>query len=267
MAITAIKRIENRSSVTAKVRDLENSGVLGHNVPVLPGTDLEVDMWVPWSPAQGDFQGHHVAVDFASLVRFSVWQVNNADGDFVRFSTDHSWHYQGARVNGITEVGGDRTMVLFDDRFELTTHAPQVHGITDTLKLRHRASANLSIFDIENTNTPGHGVEVKPGDDLDCDMWIPWATNANEFTNHHLRIDIDRTPRFWIWQAARADGDWVRFSTDGSWHDPGVRVPGISDVSGHRGIIVKDSGIDFIRVQRSLAPAENGVDNVTVSRL
>jgi hypothetical protein len=267
MAITALKRIENRSNFTAKVRDLENANVKGHDVPVEPGRDLEVDMWIPWAAKQGDFGGHHLEVDYDGAARFCIWQANNADGDFVRFSTDSDWHDQGAHVNGVPEVDGDRTMVLFDDRFEFTTYSGQAHGVTAIIKLRNRATAPVSLLDMENTNTSGHGVPVNPGDDLDVDMWVPWASNVNDFNGHHLRIDIGGTPRFWIWQSARSDGDWLRYSTDAGWHDPGDRVPGVSDVRGDRAITVKDDTIDVVTVQRRLPPpADAGVDYVTPYR-
>jgi hypothetical protein len=66
------------------VRDFENSTVPGNDVPVAPGSDLEVDMWIPWAASQGDFAGHHLEVDFDGAARLFVWQENNADGDFVR---------------------------------------------------------------------------------------------------------------------------------------------------------------------------------------
>jgi hypothetical protein len=43
MAIAALKRITNCRNFTVKVRGLENASMAGHDVPIPPANDWEVD--------------------------------------------------------------------------------------------------------------------------------------------------------------------------------------------------------------------------------
>lgn len=74
-----------------------------------------------------------------------------------------------------------------------------------------------------------------------CHMWIPWVESPtqSEWTKHHITLELGNdggnTPdRFlYIWQAKRADGDFVRYSTEG-WTEPGLPIPGAAKVSADR---------------------------------
>ena len=100
-------------------------------------------------------------------------------------------------------------------------------GTTTIKRFENRSSNPIALFDLENTSTRGHGVTVPPGSSITVDMAIPWSATADPFnSNHRLEIRVNGVTRFWIWQAANNDGDYIRFSTDGQWHDMGDHVHG-----------------------------------------
>jgi hypothetical protein len=41
-----------------------------------------------------------------------------------------------------------------------------------------------------------------------------------------MELQVDGVTRYWIWQATKGDGDFIRYSTDTGWHDPGEHVFG-----------------------------------------
>jgi hypothetical protein len=95
----------------------------------------------------------------------------------------------------------------------------------------------------------------------EIDMWIPMCASANDFPQHHLEIgtwDNSGRPnsnRFVIWQHNRAfiDGDHVRRSRDGLWHDISNNwVDGDSSVDGNRKLTVlnfdSDTGVRLLRI-------------------
>lgn len=70
------------------------------------------------------------------------------------------------------------------------------------------------------------------------DMWIPWADNANDFTEKHIEIVINGNTAFWIWQS----GDYIRYNTRRSFVQNSRRVPGESRVNGERRLIIRMNG-------------------------
>ena len=42
----------------------------------------------------------------------------------------------------------------------------------------------------------------------------------------HLELQMNGVTRYWIWQATKDDGDFIRFSTNGGWQNPGTHVFG-----------------------------------------
>ncbi len=98
-------------------------------------------------------------------------------------------------------------------------------GITRINRLENRGTSILRLLNLENQNTLGHGVNVLPGTSLEVDMWVPWP-NSTDFPNKHLQIQVAGTTRFWIWQAAGPDGDFLRFSKNGTFTAPGEHVRG-----------------------------------------
>ena len=131
MGITAITMLDNRSSSTVRLLDIENPGVQGNNVPVGPGQSLQVNMWVPWANTAAQFPGQHLQLEVGS-VSFWIWQcATDQDGDHVRFSMDGAWHDHGRPVHGISAVdlvSGDRTIVVRDGCFELTAMPASLAG-------------------------------------------------------------------------------------------------------------------------------------------
>src|SRR5437870_332492 len=107
-------------------------------------------------------------------------------------------------------------------------------GVTSVKRIQNRSTKVVTVFDMEDANAHGHGVPIAPGDDLDVDMKIPFATSAEEFGRlpkpHHLQLKLEGGARYWIWQAEKGDGDFVRVSTTPFWHDPGERVHGVPAV-------------------------------------
>src|SRR5437764_10635003 len=140
-------------------------------------------------------------------------------------------------------------------------------GVTAIKLVQNRSGSTVKVIDEENPGAPGSGKSVDPGDTLDVDIWIPWATNEAEFAKHHLEVQVGGTPTWCIWQAARPDGDFVRFSTDGAWHDPGDQVPGESEVTLDRALVVHDGSFEVVRAVRKLPPPPpSGTDIITLSR-
>ena len=100
----------------------------------------------------------------------------------------------------------------------------------------------------QNPGAPGSGCRGRTrwGRGHDVDLWVPWA-GKGDFGSKHLAAEGRRNdPGFWLWQANNADGDHVRFSTDGRWYDRGERVDGISAVDGNRTLVVFDDGFQLV---------------------
>jgi hypothetical protein len=116
-------------------------------------------------------------------------------------------------------------------------------GLTTITRLVNRSSVSAAVEDIENSHAPGHNVWVPPGGEIPVAFRVPWATSRNEFRRHHLFVNRSSGDNDWIWQAWRSDGDFVRTSRDGEWHDPGNRVAGVSRVNGSRTLVVYDHGV------------------------
>lgn len=267
MGVTAVKRLKNSSSSVVRLINRENPNTKGNDIAVSPGEELEVDMWVPWATSANEFETHRLEL-YRDGATYSIWQANRDDGDFVRFSSDGAWADPGAHVHGFADVDGDRAIVVLDDRVEFAARA--VHGVTALVRVDNESSADVAVFDIEDSSVPGNGLIVAPGSTESVEMWIPWAARATDFPRHHLRVEVGGTPRYWIWQAERSDGDFVRYSNDGAWHDPGERVPGLADVTRERAVVVTDSSFEFVRARRRPGPPptfeQTGVDEVTMTR-
>ena len=122
-------------------------------------------------------------------------------------------------------------------------------GVTTIKRLENRSRSTVTLLNVENRNAPGSGRAVAPGERVDKDMdnWIPWA-GSGDFATKHLEVQFNGVTRFWIWQALNADGDHVRFSVDGRWHDRGEPVDGISAVDGDRTLVVFDDGVQLVDV-------------------
>ncbi len=240
MGVTAIKRIENRSSATLKLINKENPNASVEHAPMGPGSVRDVDIWIPWAGNSWDFPGKHLEIRLNDQPRHWIWQAWKGDGDFVRYSVDGAWHDPGTRVNGVSDVNGDRTLLVHDDSFSLAHHsgAPLLPHITAITRVENQTGFTVSLHDIEDGNAPGHGQSIPARGSLPVNMWIPWAGRSTDFAGHHLQLRLNGQTRFWIWQAAHADGDFVRYSTTGAWRDQGDKVEGFAGTDGDRTLVV-----------------------------
>jgi len=100
-------------------------------------------------------------------------------------------------------------------------------GTTWFKRLENRCSrATIKLLNIEDPNSRGHNIAVPPGTHIALDMKIPWAPLSTDFPAKHMELQVDGITRYWIWQATKSDGDFIRYSTDTGWHDPGEHVFG-----------------------------------------
>ena len=142
-------------------------------------------------------------------------------------------------------------------------------GITTIKRLENRSNSPVKLLNIENEHVPSNEVTIAPGTSLAVSIFVPWAAQAQDFPEHHLELQFDGQTRYWIWQAARVDGDFVRFSSDGQWHDPGARVYGISvvqstdipGVDGDRTVMVFNDGFQLVSFPDELITALQGGTN------
>jgi hypothetical protein len=251
MGLTFIKRLENRSRSTITLFNKQDSNTRGHGIPVFPGSRIAVDMAIPWAPSLSDFSLHHLEIVVGGVTRYWIWQAANADGDFIRFSTDGAWHDQGEHAHGYAGVAtfffeavpsifsdnrepfaqlflGDRAIVVLDSHFETLPIASKLFGppVTVVKQLENRSSSSVTIFSVESKRS----VTAAAGQTVPLDMNVPWAGEFNVFPEHHLRVTVGGVARFWIWQADhRNDGDYVRFSTNGFWSPFATRVKGFAE--------------------------------------
>lgn len=260
MGTTWIKRLENRSQSTITLLNKENSGARGHNIAVPPGSSIMVDMAIPWAPVQSNFPGHHLEIVVGGVTRYWIWQATNADGDFIRFSTDGAWHDQGEHVHGYAgsatnlfeALGGlfsgspidlaeyhftERTIIVLDSHFESIPIAPKPFEPASTFikQLENRSSVPVSIFSSES----GQTLLAQPGQKIALNMAVPWALAQGDFAAHHLELRLNGVTRFWIWQHDhRNDGDYVRFATNGAWSPLATRVKGFAGTGRNPGDLV-----------------------------
>jgi hypothetical protein len=87
--------------------------------------------------------------------------------------------------------------------------------------------------------TDGSKGQFPPGEWKGASITVPWCGDGIGFATRHIDITLSNFvigttpvgPRvFTVWQAQRADGDRVRVSMDGFWHDPGDIVGGMAAV-------------------------------------
>ena len=262
MGVTAIMRFENRGTRVITIKNTEHRD---RDIVLSAGAAVDREVWIPWATNSQEFDDHHIDVEYENTHRYAIWQANRSDGDFVRISTRSGWEDPGDHISGYAEVDGRRTLIFWDDRHQLSKQ-PNTHGITNVIKLHNRSSGPLIVYDLENTAAKGHGATISAGADLEVEMAVPWARDPNEFSGHHLRLEIGGAARFWIWQAERGDGDYVRYSTDGAWHNPGDWVQNTPEVAGDRAIIVTDTAVEVVRAERPRPVQNSGTDEITLFR-
>ena len=118
MGVTAIKRIENRSSLYVVMWNMEKSDEVAE---LRAQSYDDVDVWIPWCTRSRDFPNHHILLRYALRDHWephyerAIWQAAHKDGDYVRTSTPPEFQTPGERVGGVARVNGDRRLVLSDD--------------------------------------------------------------------------------------------------------------------------------------------------------
>ena len=278
MGTTWFKRLENRSQSRIKLLNIEDANSRGHNIEVLPGTHIAVDMKIPWAPFSGDFPLKHLELQINGVTRFWIWQATQGDGDFIRFSTNGGWQNPGTHVFGyassannpfevITDwsleglaeyVLTDRVLVVLDSHFETIPIKPKPAdqpARTFIKRLENRTSLPLTL---SSTRTP-QTISIGPNFSVLVDMEVPWAFSQSglvfPFDAHHLTVTLGGVNRFFIWQHDHPmDGDYVRFSTSPTWVPFNNRVKGFAEtgecpgdlvLTSGRTMIVTDSGIEL----------------------
>lgn len=265
MPVTAIKRIQNRSRFSVTLQSIDAPSAPSSTPFIDPGADFDLEIWIPWAPASADFPQHRLTVIFGTRpFSFVIWQAFiPGDGDFVRHASDGSWHNPGLKIGGLAEVGGDRYLVVSDDKIALVE--PGRHGVTSIIRIDNGASVALSVLALDG-NSPVQSFNLDPGESLDVDIWIPWAPNRIDFDRHNIELSLDGASRWKLWQADHSDGDYVRVTTDASWSDPGVRIGGTDQVGGDRALVVLDDSIELMSAQRRPSPpAGEGDETITLN--
>ncbi len=110
-------------------------------------------------------------------------------------------------------------------------------GVIAIKQIRNLASGPAQVRNRETPHDTDNGRgDLAPGEIRDIEIWIPWCADGQSFGTKHMDVTVvgvtlgggNRT--FTIWQASHGDGDRVRLSTDGAWHDPGAEIGGYSAV-------------------------------------
>lgn len=264
MAITALKQVQNLSSRPIILHDLEGPQ---DTASIEPGSTAAIDMRVPWATDTNAFSQHRIDVEFVGAAqRFSIWQAAIPGyGDFVRYSDDQAWHGPGQPVFGLADVGGDRRLVVFDDRLQLAATGGR-HGITNLIRIDNGSGLPVTVVAVDGSGAP-RVFDLERGESIDTELWVPWATSALEFEQHYIEIKVNGGSIGKLWQAERADGDFVRCSSDGLWRDPGVVVTGNDDVDGERALVVLDGTVELESAVRRPPPLpQEGDAFVTMTR-
>jgi hypothetical protein len=115
MAVTAIKGFKNYTGATVTVRNVERNQTryVGGN-----GGTLAFDIWIPWCTSQSDFDwNHYMTIDIpAGPIKYWIWQHDTGGDDRVRQSTS-GWQDEAPRVNGVSDTGGDRYVIIYNNGY------------------------------------------------------------------------------------------------------------------------------------------------------
>ncbi len=123
MGITAFKALYNMSDAWVYLTNLENARSY-YCPPARPGqtTRTSLDEWIPWCTSQQDFDNLHYIEMCMKLPNgtsrcYVIWQGNESDGDFVRYSDDGYYHKKAHPVPGVYQIDGDRIIIVKGDYF------------------------------------------------------------------------------------------------------------------------------------------------------
>lgn len=103
-------------------------------------------------------------------------------------------------------------------------------GITAIKHIINNSSQTVLIHNHENT---ANSVTIYPNNCATIDIWIPWCASQGDWqNNHYLSLELPDTASTlcWIWQ----QDNFVRFCTDGQFHNQGTSVPGTAQIDADR---------------------------------
>jgi len=116
-------------------------------------------------------------------------------------------------------------------------------GITAIKHITNNSSQAVFIHNHEN---PSNSVTINPNSTATIDIWIPWCTSQSDWQwNHYLSVEQPNASSTlcWIWQ----QDNFVRYSTDGQFHDQGTHVPGVAQIDADRLLTINpDNSIIFM---------------------
>jgi hypothetical protein len=103
-------------------------------------------------------------------------------------------------------------------------------AVTNIQRIYNDASVPVTVINHETPSDTGgpNGLTIGPGELHSGNMFVPWCSDGVNFDAKHIDVTVGKRT-FKIWQAAQADGDRVRASTD-TWHNPGVPIGGFAAV-------------------------------------
>lgn len=111
--VTAIREFSNSTPSAFQLYRVRTREL----VKVAANKTVSCNVWIPWADTPKQFDaGEHIVVGTPGIYvgnyyilpkpYFGIWQ----QGDYVRFSTDGDYHFNGDRVPGDARVDGDRAL-------------------------------------------------------------------------------------------------------------------------------------------------------------
>lgn len=141
MSITAIKYVQNQSSLPVEIVNDESHETSNGSIP--PGEGRSMNTWVPWCGSQSDFNnGHRITVRLRRPgqedTMFAIWQQGRRDGDYVRFTQSaEEVVFDGNAPpiwtgNDGARAGGDRILYVQDGAVVLNVLGVSPSFMADT---------------------------------------------------------------------------------------------------------------------------------------
>ncbi|MFN8314738.1 MAG: hypothetical protein U0289_18165 [Cyclobacteriaceae bacterium] len=117
-------------------------------------------------------------------------------------------------------------------------------GVTSIKKFVNETNYSWVIHNLEN---PAQSIEVRAGQTVEYEMWIPWAATPYEW-NHKRIVLIPKMdqPEWSVWQRASSDGDKIRAWHN--WQELNPVIQGDSSVDGNRNLHIKEGELIAVRV-------------------
>jgi len=118
-------------------------------------------------------------------------------------------------------------------------------GVTAIKKFVNETNYSWIIHNLEN---PTQTFELRAGQVLDYDMWIPWCAVPFEWNKKRIVLipKMDKKEDWSIWQRATLDGDKVRAWYN--WQEPNPLIHGDASVDGNRNLHIRETELFMVRV-------------------